>query len=56
MQSQYIQAKYNERRFVAPASSFPEGGAQQALWLAVLRRDLKSAMRARVCGGDVTAG
>ncbi|MCJ1423624.1 hypothetical protein MMC29_001508 [Sticta canariensis] len=54
--SQYIQAKYNERRFVAPASSFPEGSPQQALWLAVLKSDLKGTMRARVCSADVAAG
>ncbi|KAK9788851.1 hypothetical protein WJX73_007548 [Symbiochloris irregularis] len=53
---QYILAKYNERRFVAPASAFPGGDVRLALWTAVVHEDLKGMMRARACGADVSAG
>ena len=56
LQEQFITAKYSERRFVAPASAFPGGDVQQALWSAVAQGDLRAAMRARVCGADVTSG
>ena len=55
-QTQFILAKYSERRFVGPASSFPGGDVAEALWVAIVRGDLRATMRARVCGADITLG